>query len=49
MEYRKIANLIDQESSSEPSKFRTKNLVEVTDESRGHTMLMVKSNSKLVC
>ena len=33
MEYQKIANLIDQESSSEPSKFKTR--VEVNDESRG--------------
>ena len=35
MEYQKIASLIDQESSSEPSKFKTKNWVEVNDESRG--------------
>ena len=35
MEYQKIANLIDRESSSEPSKFKTKNCVEVNDESRG--------------
>ena len=35
MEYQKIANLIDRESSSEPSKFKTKNWVEVNDESRG--------------
>ena len=35
MEYQKVANLIDQESSSEPSKFETKNWVEVNDESRG--------------
>ena len=35
MEYQKIANLIDCEASSEPSKFKTKNWVEVNDESRG--------------
>ena len=35
MEYQKGANLIDRESSSEPSKFKTKNWVEVNDESRG--------------
>ena len=35
MEYQKIANLIDRESSSEPSKFKTKNWVEINDESRG--------------
>ena len=31
----KIANLIDRESSSEPSKFKIKNWAEVNDESRG--------------
>ena len=35
MEYQKIANLLDDSSSNQPSKFRTKNLVEVNDESRG--------------
>ena len=35
MEYQKIAHLIDRESSSEPSKFKTRNWVEVSDESRG--------------
>ena len=34
MEYRKIANLID-DTSNQPSKFRTKNWVEINDESRG--------------
>ena len=34
MEYQKIANLIDV-TSNEPSKFRTKNWVEINDESRG--------------
>ena len=34
MEYQKIANLID-DASDHPSKFRTKNWVEVNDESRG--------------
>ena len=34
MEYQKVANLIDQESSSEPSKFQKKNWVEINDESR---------------
>ena len=34
MEYQKIANLLDTESN-EPSKFRTKNWVEINDESRG--------------
>ena len=34
MEYQKIANLMD-DPSNEPSKFRTKNWVEINDESRG--------------
>ena len=34
MEYQKIANLIDN-TSNKPSKFRTKSLVEINDESRG--------------
>ena len=34
MEYRKVANLIEDESK-QPSKFRTKNWVEINDESRG--------------
>ena len=35
MEYKKIANLLDDNKSNQPSKFRTKNLVETNDESRG--------------
>ena len=34
MEYQKIANLID-DASNQPSKFRTRNWVEINDESRG--------------
>ena len=34
MEYQKIANLID-DATNQPSKFRTKNWVEINDESRG--------------
>ena len=33
MEYQKMANLID-DTSNQPSKFRTKNWVEINDESR---------------
>ena len=33
MEYQKIANLLD-DTSHQPSKFRTKNWVEIIDESR---------------
>ena len=35
MEYQKIANLIDHDASREPSKFRSRNWVEINDESRG--------------
>ena len=35
MEYQKIANLIDRDAASEPSKFKTENWVEINDESRG--------------
>ena len=34
MEYQKIANLLDN-ISNQPSKFRTKNWVEIIDELRG--------------
>ena len=35
MEYQKIANLIDDELPNQPSKFRTRNWVDINDESRG--------------
>ena len=35
MEYQKIANLIDDKTLNQPSKSRTRNLVEINDESRG--------------
>ena len=35
MEYQKIANLLDDNKSNQPSKFRTKNWVEINYESRG--------------
>ena len=35
MEYQKIANLLDDASSNQPSIFKTKNWVEINDESRG--------------
>ena len=34
MEYQKIATLLD-DTSNQPSKFKTKNWVEINDESRG--------------
>ena len=41
MEYQEIASLIDDEPV-QPSKVRTKNWVEVNDESRGTSMLIAK-------
>ena len=35
MEQQKIANLLDNEGSNQPSKFRTKNQVEINEEKRG--------------
>ena len=35
MEYQKIVNLLDDNKSNKPFKFRTKNLFEINDESRG--------------
>ena len=35
MEYQKIANLIDDNTLNQPSKFKTKNWIEINDESRG--------------
>ena len=35
MEYQTIANLLDDTSSNQPSKFKTKNRVEINDKSRG--------------
>ena len=34
MEYQKIANLLDNSLSNQPSKFRTKNWAEINDESK---------------
>ena len=34
MEYQKIRNLLDN-TSNQPSKFRTKNWIEINDKSRG--------------
>ena len=52
MEYQKIANLLDNEvalsASNKPSKFRTRNWVEINDESRG-TYTSNDLNLKLQC
>ena len=48
MEYQKIANLLN-DGSNKPSKFRTRNWVEINDEARGHTLIINKSNLKRQC
>ena len=35
MDYQKIENLLDNEVSNQPSRFRTKNWLEINDENRG--------------
>ena len=48
MEYQKIANLLDS-ASNKPSKFRTKNWVEINDESRGtYTINDIKFKNTMV-
>ena len=46
MQYQKILNLLEN-TRHQKSEFRTKNWVEVNDESSGRYMLTVKSNLKL--
>ena len=43
MEYQKTANLLDN-TSNQPSKFRTKNCVEINDESRGTYSIEYSNN-----
>ena len=43
MEYQIIANLID-DTSNQPSKFRTRNWVQKMMNQEEHTMLIVRSN-----
>ena len=51
MEYQKIANLLDNEfapnTSNQPSKFRTRNWVEINDESRGTYCVNRQINFKI--
>ena len=47
MEYQKIENLLDN-ASNQPSKFRTRNWVEVNDDSRGNIPMQIL-NLKLQC
>ena len=46
MEYQKIANLIDDNTLNQPSKFRTRNWMMNQEE---HIMLIVKLSLKLQC
>ena len=46
MEYQKIANLLNDESNK-PSKFRTRNWVEINDDTKVHILLINKLDLKL--
>ena len=50
MEYQKIANLIDDNTLNQPSKFRTRNWIEINDESRGvyNVNSQIKFKTKMV-
>ena len=48
MEYQKIANLLNDESNK-PSRFRTRNWVEINDDIRVHTLLINKLDLKQQC
>ena len=48
MEYQNIANLLNDESNK-PSKFRTRNWVEINDEARGTYSHINKLNLKRQC
>ena len=48
MEYQKIANLIDN-TSNQPSKFRTRNWLEKMMNQGEYIMLIAKLNLKLQC
>ena len=49
MEYQKLANLIDDNTLNQPSKFRTRNWVEIMMNQEEHIMLIVKLSLKLQC
>ena len=46
MEYQKIINMID-DTKNQPSKFRTRNWIQINHESRETVMLIVTLNLKL--
>ena len=48
MEYQKIANLLN-DASNQPSKFRTRNWIEINDKSRGtYTGNKIKFKTKML-
>ena len=53
MEYQKIAHLIDDNTLNQPSKFRTRNWIEINDESRGaynvNSQIMFKTTMLKSC
>ena len=49
MEYQNIANLLDDASSNQPSKFKTEVWVEINDESRGTCNVKSQIKFKLLC
>ena len=48
MQYQKIPNLLN-DASNKPSKFRTRNWVEINDDIRVHTLLINKLDLKQQC
>ena len=48
MEYQKIINLLDN-TLNQPTKFRTKNWIEINDDSRGLHNINRQINLKLQC
>ena len=48
MEYQKIINLLDN-TPNQPTKFKTKNYVEINNDAREHIMPIVKLKLKLQC
>ena len=47
MEYQKISNLLEKKSN-QPSKFRTRNWVDINDKSKEHILVMIL-DLKLQC
>ena len=48
MEYQKVWNLLDN-TQNQPFKFRTRNWVQINDDSQEHITLIAKLNLKLYC